>query len=310
MALDKEAFFRNWIDTLFLKTSWVDAVKQLTGITAVSQVWGERPEWYLWITGAAGPFNLALHHTFELASGRRALRQGLFAVKCYPYRESAFFPSFMEAERQLIESDRFDHTNTPRFEAQSEIPDTLFSVGALTITADAEGSFAVLTFETFDALCVVEGSSRVGQMAAGGSPPRRLRNVPGWDIGYLLFDRIIALYAFSGRRSPCYYRLTRAPGFEHSLTEGGQIIIRPAPSIRLFSASIVFSVDADVSLPSSFFGLPELETEEELLVEKRFPIGCGSSEELETPGVNPLWWQLATAEFACELTSTCGCSHG
>jgi hypothetical protein len=66
----------------------------------------------------------------------------------------------------------------------------------------------------------------------------------------------------------------------------------------------------DAPLPASFSGLPELETEEEFLVEKRFPIGYESSAGLEIPGVNPLWWQLAAAEFACELTSTCGCSHG
>jgi hypothetical protein len=288
----------------------VDAVKQLTGITAVSQVWGDRPEWYLWIADAAGPFDLVLHHTTEFVSGNLTLVQGLFAVKCYPYPERSIFASFSEIEQHLIQCDRFDHTNTPRFEARSEIPDTLFSIGTLTITADAELSFAVLTFETLDYLRVVEGAGKVGPVAGDGSPAHPLRNVPGWEIGYPLFDRIIALYAFSCRRPPCYHRLARAPGFEHSLTEGRQIEIRPSPTIRLFSATTVFSDEMDTPLPARLFGLPELETEEELIVEKRFPIGCGSLEGFETPGVNPLWWRLATDEFACELTSTCGCSHG
>lgn len=309
MARDRDAFFRNWIDTLFLKASWVDSVKQLTGITAVSQVWGERPEWYLWIEGAVGPYNLVLHHTSEIVSGRGTLQQGVFAVKCYPYRDTALFSSFTETERELIQGDRFDHTNTPCFEARAEIPLALFSIGTLTITATLEGSLAVLTFETLDALRVFQGFDKDPEVPADGLPPHLLRNVPGWEIGYPLFDRISSLYAFSARCCPRYYRMTRAPGFEHSATAGRQIEVRPSQTSLLISASVLFSAEPDPANGTSSAWLPEIEPGEEILMEQLFSTGSKSPEECQRFGVNPLWWRLATAEFECCLASTCGCSH-
>lgn len=309
MALDKDAFFRNWIDTLFLKASWVDSVKQLTGITAVSQVWGERPEWYLWIAGAVGPYNLVLHHTSELVSGRETFQQGFFTVKCYPYRDTALFSSFTETERELIQSDRFDHTNTPCFEARAEIPEAFFSIGTLTITATLEGSLAVLTFETLDALRVFQGFDPILEEPADGLPPHLLRNVPGWEIGYPLFDRIGSLYAFSARCPPRYYRMTRTSGFEHSVTASGQIEVRPSQTSLLISASLLFSAEPDSANRPPSARLPDLELGEEILIEKEFSIKSESLEECQNTGVNPLWWRLATAEFRCCLASACGCSH-
>jgi hypothetical protein len=309
MALDRKAFFRNWIDTLFLKASWADPVKQLTGITAVSQVWGERPEWYLWIAGAAGPYNLVLHHASEIVSDRGILQQGLFAVKCYPYRDTAYFPSFAELEQQLIRSDRFDHTNTPCFEARAEIPEALFSIGTLTVTANSEGSLTVLTFETLDAFRVFQGFDQIREVPAGGLSPHLLRNVPGLEIGYPLFDRISALHSFSGRCPPRYFRKTRAPGFEHSVTADGRIEVRPSQNSLLISASLLFSSELDQANWPPPAWLRKIEPGEEILVEKKFSIESQSLEEYQNFGVNPLWWRLATAEFQCCLASTCGCSH-
>jgi hypothetical protein len=309
MGFDREAFFRSWIDTLFLKASWIDSVKQLTGINAVSQVWGERPEWYLWIAGAAGPYNLSLHHTSAIVSDGGILQQGLFAIKCYPYRDTPLFSSFSEAERQLIQSGRFDHTNTPCFEAQTQIPETFFSIGTLTITANVEGSFAALTFEAMDAFRLFQGCDSTHERPADGLTPKMLRNVPGWEIGYPLFDRINALHAFSARCAPCYYRLTRTRGFEHLVSPEQKIEVRPSPTCRLISASVLFSAETDSDKRLIAEWITDLEAGDEILVEKKFQIGSESSGECQDIGVNMLWWRLANAEFKCCLNSTCGCSH-
>lgn len=309
MGFDPEAFFRNWIDTLFLKASWMDSVKQLTGIAAVSQVWGERPEWYLWIAGAAGPYNLSLHHTSAIVSDGGILQQGLFAVKCYPYRDTALFSSFSDAERQLIQSDRFDHTNTPCFEARAEIPETFFSIGTLTITANLEGSFAALTFEALDASRLFQGFHGTHERPADDLSTQLLRNVAGWQIGYPLLDRITALHAFSARCAPSYYRLTRTPGFEHSITVDHRIEIRPSATSWLISASVLFSAEIDSAKRFSAAWLTDLEPGEEILLEKEFSAGPTSPMESNHASANPLWWSLATTEFACGCISTCGCSH-
>jgi hypothetical protein len=309
MGFDPGAFFRNWIDTLFLKASWMDSVKQLTGIAAVSQVWGERPEWYLWIAGAAGPYNLSLHHTSAIVSDGGILQQGLFAVKCYPYRDTELFSSFSDAERQLIQSDRFDHTNTPCYEARAEIPETFFSIGTLTITANLEGSLAALTFEALDASRLFQGFHGTHERPPDDLSTQLLRNVAGWQIGYPLFDRITALHAFSARCAPSFYRLTRTPGFEHSITVDHRIEIRPSATSWLISASVLFSAEIDSAKRLSAAWLTDLESGEEVIFEKEFAIGSESPEENQDVGVNMLWWRLANAEFKCCLASTCSCSH-
>ena len=58
--IDYEEFFRNKIDTLLVKASWVDAVKSVTGLKAVSQIWGEKPAWYFWISNTPGVYALQL----------------------------------------------------------------------------------------------------------------------------------------------------------------------------------------------------------------------------------------------------------
>lgn len=309
MALDRDAFFRSWIDTLFLKASWVDSVKQLTGITAVSQVWGERPEWYLWIAGSTGPFSLALHHTSVRVSDRGKLQEGLFAVKCYPYRQTGAFSSFSEKEQHLIQSDRFDDTNTPSFETRAEIPEALFSVGTLTISANLENSLSILTFETQDYLQVFQNPDKCHDVSNDGCRHHILRNLPGWEIGYPLFDRIGALQAFCARRPPSYYRITRAPGFENFITAGQKADIRPSQTSQLISASLLFSTEVDSANQPSPTWLPQLEPGEEILFEKEFSAGPTSPMESNHASVNPLWWSLATTEFACGCISTCGCFH-
>ena len=45
---------------MLVTTSWVDDVKTVTGLEAVSQVWGEKPAWYFWISGTPGVYALQL----------------------------------------------------------------------------------------------------------------------------------------------------------------------------------------------------------------------------------------------------------
>jgi hypothetical protein len=103
--------------------------------------------------------------------------------------------------------------------------------------------------------------------------------------------------------------MTRAPGFEHSVTAGRPIEVRPSQTSFLISASVLFSAEPDSADRPLSAWLPDLEPGEEILIEKKFSTGSESPEECQDVGVNPLWWRLAIAEFQCCLTSTCGCSH-
>ena len=78
MALDREHFFRTLMDNMMVRASWAETVKGLSGVTGVSQVWGNQPEWYIWISGQPGPYGLVLEQTTEQIQGARPVHQGLF----------------------------------------------------------------------------------------------------------------------------------------------------------------------------------------------------------------------------------------
>ena len=55
-----ESFFQNKINGMLVTTSWVDDLKNLLGMEAVSQIWGDVPAWYMWLSDAQGVYQLQL----------------------------------------------------------------------------------------------------------------------------------------------------------------------------------------------------------------------------------------------------------
>ena len=56
--MDFDSFFRNKVESMLITASWVGQVQKMLGLAGVNQVWGDRPEWYIWIDGAAGVYAL------------------------------------------------------------------------------------------------------------------------------------------------------------------------------------------------------------------------------------------------------------
>ncbi len=299
MAIDSESFFRNWIDSLFITASWVEAVQTETGIRGVSQVWSDRPEWYIWIDGAAGPFDLALQATDTIEVGKETVPVGRFTIRCYPYASDPAFPLFSEAERRCIDGDGFDHTRTPIADARADIPETFFGVGVVSIVADPAGPLCMITYDSLQTLRTRDRD-------------RIIREVPGWRLGYPLFDRLAMLYAFFSKQTPNRYGAIRAPGFEVVSDPTGQSRCRDNSDLRQLSASLLFrdpSVDA-CRLGALWQG--RLETTDEVVFETEFgpyPPNCRlypNAVDLDFP-INFKWWHLATMTAHSHLASTCGC---
>lgn len=309
-AIDREHYFRTFIDNLMVRSSWAETVKKLSGITGVSQVWGRQPEWYIWISGKPGPFALVLEHCAGGKTGSHDYHQGLFTVKCFPYPQHVVFKSFSEAEQQFLQSSRFDRTNTPVYEARPEIPPSFFNIASLMVTSYPQNGITVFTIESLDTIRLVKtcntGSASVTDMTH--TDTCLLRNVPGWEIGYPLFDSLISLYAFSFRQAPQWFRLSRLPGFEHALMADETIIMKACSTNRVFSASLVFAEDPTDKANQ---WLPMLEEGEEIQFESRLVHCTRFSGDIPNPHINPLWWHLAEADIGSELSSLCGCcDHG
>ena len=293
-----------------VRASWAETVKRLSGITGVSQVWGRQPEWYIWISERPGPFALVLEHSTGGKTGTHDFHQGLFAVKCFPYPQHVVFESFSAAEQQFLKSTRFDRTHTPVYEARPEIPTSFFNIASLMVTSYPQNRITVFTLESLDTIRLVNnrnnGSAPAADMAH--TDASLLRSVPGWEIGYPLFDSLISLYAFSFRLAPQWFRLSQLSGFEHALMADETITMRPCLKSRVFSASLVFT-ENPTDEPDQW--LPVLDEGEEILCESRLDNGSRHSGDIPNPLINPLWWHLAEAEIGSDLSSLCGCcDHG
>jgi len=308
MALDREHFFRTLMDNMMVRASWFETVKELSGVTGVSQVWGNQPEWYIWISGQPGPYGLVLQHTTDLVKGPQHMHQGFFTVKSFPCPQSPAFAGYSQAEKDIVKSSRFDLTNTPVYEARSEIPSSFFNIGSLMVSADAGGRMAAFTFESLDTIRLVSPiykSSAPCTCDPKSAEGDLLRSVAGWTIGYPLFNSLVCLYAFYVRRPPVWFRMSHLPGFEHVQKTDGNIEARPCAQSRIHSASLVF---ADDTIMQYTHLMPDPEEGEEIMFDSRLDPEILKDGKAPGQHINPLWWHLAEADIGSEMTSLCGCS--
>lgn len=318
-----ESFFQNKINGMLVTTSWVDDLKNLLGIEAVSQIWGDVPAWYMWLSDALGVYQLQLVDA-GIDENSPATKQGFFSIKCYPFHNATVFDAFSYEEQGLSRSRFFDDTHTPRFEEKENIPESLFNVAAMEYRVNQDDTMACFTLESLDTMRsvypdetvldfdLIHKSRRYAQGETG-------RSVPGWKLGYPVFDRLLSMYAFYSKAKPVRLRITRSPGFEYVHTGNHAFECVDVQDTHRLAASVFF---ASQSNPDHGVHLNELDVvaqEEEhnqieVLLDQTFPCGhFHASDKMaftkinKHTHINELWWSLAHTEYKSELASTCGC---
>jgi len=301
---------------MLVTTSWVEKVKGMIGIEAVSQLWEDKPAWYFWISQAPGVYYLQLEEIFDEYWESDDLASGVFTIKCYPHTQGKVFQSFSFEEQSFINSNFFDHTHTPRFEDKEKIPKTLFNVATFELTIDSQENLALFTFEGLDSMRISYNQETLQTYPEIKKEKRykageKGRDVPGYELGYLLFDRILSLYSFYSKTKPARVLLTRSPGFEYVYD-----------SNHTFQCVDTDDITINMLLFAKNSGKKTVKGDK--LIEKRLKEGrhkvvfdqqfqCGHLHNnknlsvLKTP-LNNQWWSLAEADYKSELASTCGCS--
>jgi hypothetical protein len=309
--MDLEGFFRTRVESLLVTASWVEQVQEMLQLTGVSQVWGERPEWYVWIDGAPGVYSLVFEDGEVIQAVDKTLYLGQFTAKCYPYATAGVFEAFSPQEQEMVKSDLFDHTHTPLLEGRREIPAAFFVVGSISLVLDAAESVALLSFDSLDLL---RWSSLSAETDCGNHLPAksRMRNIPGWQIGYALFDRLVSLYAFYSKQPPNFVAATRSPGFETIIDAHQTPASRACAEIQQRSTSVLFVDSGDPKIWVDAIWRSQLEPEEQIIFEydwKHSAYSHSIGSELLPVGSNALWWHLAHADLKSKLASTCGCKE-
>ena len=316
--MDFDSFFRNKVESLLLTASWVEHVQHLLGLKAVSQVWGDKPEWYIWLDHAPGAYALVLEdaESFELQS--TSFLMGHFAVKCYPYGDNSILAAFSPQEQELAASDLFDETHTPRLEARERIPESFYNVGSISLILDDAETTSLLAVDSLDALKLWVQSPSENRMRLPGNTEIGciIRNVPGWQISYPFFDRLVCLFSFYFRHSPIFIGATRSPGFEYFVNSEKHLECKPCAASNHLTASLLFHKSSGPENPVETLWRRQLGPEESIVFMRHLPSAFSDQLVLDSPRVvpiNPLWWELADTEMKSEMASTCGCcdhSHG
>jgi hypothetical protein len=311
---DFESFFRNKIESMLITTSWVEHVQHMLNLKAVSQVWGDKPEWYIWLDHAPGVYALVLEDAETVEAADTTLFRGHFAVKCYPYVDDSIFAGFSFQEQEMLTSDLFDETHTPRLEARERIPEKFFTVGSVSIMLDEAETMALLTVDSLDALrlCVQSASGSQVRSPANTDSGCIIRNVPGWQISYPLFDQMISLYSFYFRHPPVFIGATRSPGFEYLVDTEQNLEFRSYTATQQLAASLLFLKTSRAASIVDTIWRESLEPEEKIIFMRYLPPSYNKRLNLDSPRevpINALWWELANTELKSELTSICGCCH-
>ena len=296
---------------MLITASWVEQVQKMLDIKAVSQVWGNRPEWYVWIDGTPGVYALVFEEGENITASGQTLNVGLFAIKCYPYVTASVFETFSSQEREILTSDWFDSTHTPRIEARQDIPESLFVVGSLSFIMDADEKVAMITFDSLDSL---KWSTLKTKNDEKNGPFKEsvIRHIPAWHIGYPLFDRLIGLYAFYSKRPPAFIGASRSPGFDCIIDTQQTPKNRVCLDAQQWSASVLFVNPPDADTWVDTLWRAHIDPEEKIVWEQTcLPSACHhtAGNGFSPVSINSLWWDLAHSDLKSELASTCGCEE-
>ncbi len=312
IPMEMETQFRLKVESLLMTASWVDRLRHELGLLGASQVWGDRPAWYVWLAGSPGAFHLEMLESSVKSDDQEDLARAVFSIRFYPSPQSDIFGLFSPQERALMQNGCFDHTGTPYFEKLNAIPPRLFTVGALELLCDPRRDWMVFSLAALD-LCREIRVTHPGP-AKDALSEVVVRSVPGWDISHALFSNLLSLWAFQSKQTPARLQMTTENGLEalDGIPEAPPI--RDAPDISLQNMWVLFCPDA-ARPPEAALGLMNAELNEPGREELcRLDCSCRHLHRdalpLKPSGlISERWWELAHAEYKSERCTSCGCDH-
>jgi hypothetical protein len=319
MIKDPESFFRNKIESSLITASWVERLKHAIGLEAVSPVWGDQPAWYFWIEDVPGAFSLHLEHASTENRGNQEWGNGIFSIKHYPHPRQEVFKAFSFQEQCFVRSEYFDRTHTPCFEYKDKIPATLFNVATMQYRAGPDDGPALFSLESLDVMrvsCQQQSVQKYAMLGKNRAFKRGEtdRTVPGWELGFTLFDRLLSLYSFYSKIKPLRVLITRSPGFEYTFDGSQKMQCVDAADLSIYSLDVLFASKKQEAADPAIKDLMNrcISCEDRQIVYDRSFL-CGRYSNETNPfflpiSLNEQWWSLAESEYKSELASTCGCA--
>jgi len=286
------------------------------GFTKIRASIGKMPGWYFWTKDREGAYYLQLVDTefTEAESEEKGPSQNErpvwfvsdFILRYYPSPKEPLFEEYAFVERQVRISPCFDYTGIPFFGRQDSIHKSFFVVGTLHLAFDRGLKFARLGISSQDRWVeILKGGPvvrtdyrRTLEVLPEGSV---MRNVPGWELSWCFFDKLLLSFCYVHKCCPIALRLSKSPGViyyidpdgvatevqDHTLHEwilgtgiflqSGQELSNSMTSLRkIFIASLQYTLEDDEFLVDYLEGPPES----------------------EHPWIDPAWWCASSWSFS------------
>jgi hypothetical protein len=275
------------------------------GFTNISRRICELPGWYLWTKDNRGAYlieltSLEIGKPISITNQSPFLTAGL-VLKYYPTPEEPSFKDFAFLEQQVRLSPCFDHTGTPLFEKQEEIHDSLFNVGQISVTFDRELGIAkmkVFSQDRWVEFC--EEGAGVEDDSGGATAclmeKTRIRNVPGWELSWGLFDKLLLGFCYIHRSRPFGLRLMKSPASIYLVSGKGQCREVQTSEIGGWTLEVAVILQEGKQATIPVKGLW-----------KSFPLSANGGvlivDSLENPSeekhpwINPDWWAVRSWSF-------------
>jgi len=189
--------------------------------------WKKRPCWHIWLSDSEGVYELAL-----VNSGSKSIyedmREGVkkvlldqywseFVIRYYPSPNEQVFEDFSFYEKVLRLSEFFDRDGRPRSDMKDTFHESYYTVGSMQLIVERNMNMLSLSINSQDRLIDyrmkgVKIESGENKIIWGVKPGGRDRNVPGWELSWRIFDRLVETYCRLYRTSPSICYLVNCPG--------------------------------------------------------------------------------------------------
>ena len=205
------------------------------GFTQVSRLLSEMPGWYFWTKNQKGTYLLELvdikardsnsyfgPHTSNILAAE-------FGLRYYPHPEEDCFKDYAFVERRIRLGSFFDQTGTPISEKRKEIDSFLFTVGDFRILFNGGLQIAGLSISAQEHWVEVREDGLHAKDPLGHTmevvPKGGIdRNVPGWELSWNFFDKIVLGFCYVHRCCPIAVKLTKSRGDVYHTYLNGEVI--------------------------------------------------------------------------------------
>ena len=256
------------------------------GFRQISRLVEDRLAWYLWTDDRPGAYLVELSETPTDHAWRGPVRADLL-VRYFPDPDEDVFATCSPVERRLRRSPLFDATGTPTLRGRAEIDPALFLCGVLRLSSLPTASGLVLA---------VLSQTEWREVAERRDGPHILRSLPGWDLTFPLFEKLVLAQAYVHHLMPAAARAGRLDGMAWVRARDHSWSARPDPALEGRSCAVVLSAGPDAlsaaDALTALQGAADPTLSEEVIAETL------TAPSARLAWIEPAWWQAHRWTFA------------